>query len=707
MIGHGGLVSARTTQRAALAVGAFAVTLTLANAVLLWIGRTTMNTAEDDLFFGVISVIGSVLYVAIGLLITVRARSVIGWFLAGVGITFGLLTFGNAYGAVGLVTSAGSLPAAEEVSTALSQVWMFGLVGIALLLLLFPDGRPPSARWRPVVWIAVGSVVASYVLFLLKPMAVAPIQSTGSFPNPFAIHVAFVGPALVATSWATVLAAVACFAGLVQRFRHGGAELRQQIKWLGLLAAIGAGCVFVAIAGLVGCGCDESPIAVVAFFVLILIVLFGVPTSIAVALFKYRLYDLDLVVNKALVYGLLAAVFTLVYVAFVVGVGTVVGGRGNPFLTMLAAVAIALGFQPVRQRVTHLANRLVYGRRATPYEVLSEFADRVATRYAAEDVLPRMAAILANGTGATSARVWLRFDDEIRTAASWPENGADTSVEVAEDHPRHFGQGETGAEVRHQGELLGALTVTMPSNDPINPAKERLVRDLAAQAGLVLRNARLIEELRASRRRIVTAQDDRAKQLERNIHDGAQQELVALGVQLGLAHRIAERSAPDMAQTLDRLREQATDALENLRDLARGIYPPLLADQGLLAALEAQARKAAIPVQVEAAGIGRYPQEAEAAVYFCCLEALQNVAKYANASAAGVRLWERDGMLRFTVSDDGDGFDTARTGLGSGLQGMKDRLEALGGSFEISSRPGEGTVVDGAIPLASLHSALA
>jgi signal transduction histidine kinase len=692
-----------TSRRAALLVGAFAVVLTLANAVLLWIGRTTMNTAENDLFFGVISVIGSVLYIAIGLLIAVRARSMIGWFLAGVGIAFNLLTFGNAYGAVGLVTHPGSLPAAEKVGTALSQVWMFGLVGISVLLLLFPSGRPPSARWRPVVWIAGGGVVASYVLFLLKPMSIAPIQSTGSFPNPFAIRVRFIGPALVATSWVTVLAVAGCLAGLVQRFRHGDAELRQQIKWLGLLAAIGAGCVLIAIAGLVGCQCDESPIAVVAFFVLILIVLFGVPAAIAVALFKYRLYDLDLVVNKALVYGLLAAAFTLVYVAIVIGVGTVVGARGNSFLTIVAAVAIAVGFQPIRQRVTRLANRLVYGRRATPYEVLSEFADRVATEYAAEDVLARMAQILANGTGATSARVWLRFDDEIRTAASWPENGADTSVGVAEDHPRRFEQGETGAEVRHQGELLGALSVTMPPNDPMNSSKERLVRDLAAQAGLVLRNVRLIEELRASRRRIVTAQDDRAKQLERNIHDGAQQQLVALGVQLGLAHRIAERSAPDVAELLDRLREQATDALENLRDLARGIYPPLLADQGLVAALEAQARKAAIPVQVEAGAIGRHPQKAEAAVYFCCLEALQNVAKYANASAARVRLFDRDGMLRFAVSDDGNGFDPARAGLGSGLQGMKDRLEALGGSFEISSRPGAGTVVDGAIPLAKEH----
>jgi signal transduction histidine kinase len=216
---------------------------------------------------------------------------------------------------------------------------------------------------------------------------------------------------------------------------------------------------------------------------------------------------------------------------------------------------------------------------------------------------------------------------------------------------------------------------------------------------------RLIEELRASRRRIVTAQDERAMQLERNLHDGAQQQLVALGVQLNLARHIAAREAPEVAAALDRLQAQATDALENLRDLARGIYPPLLADQGLVVALEAQARKAALPVGIEGDGIGRYPQEVEAAVYFCCLEALQNVAKYANASSARIRLAGGDRTVAFEVTDDGSGFDPARTPLGTGLQGMRDRLEALGGTFEIDSSSGAGTTVRGTITVVSVSDA--
>jgi signal transduction histidine kinase len=697
----------RTTRLSTVTVGAFATALSLANIVLLVLGRSELNNAQGDLFFGAISTIGTILYVAMGLLIAVRARNTIGWFLVAVGTSYGLMTFGNAYGAVGMATFPGSLPAIEQVSTALSQLWIFGLVGLALLLLLFPDGHPPSLRWRPVLWMGLGGAIACYVLFLLKPMPVAPTGATATFPNPFAVASwgDVVGPALVAAAWVTVVGVVGCFAALIQRFRRGDAELRQQIKWLGLLAVAGGSCVLISLASLVACACDESVIAVVMFTTLIFIILFGVPASIAVALFKYRLYDLDLVVSKALVYGLLAVAFTIVYVAIVIGVGTLIGESGNLFLTVLTAVAIAIAFQPVRQRVQRLANRIAYGKRATPYEVLSEFSSRVGTGFADEDVLPRMAEVLATGTGASSARVWLRIGDELRPAASWPENGAVAPVAVENDHPGRFAEREDGVEVRHRGELLGALSVTMPASDPMNPSKERLVVDLATQAGLVLRNVRLIEELRASRRRIVTAQDERAKQLERNLHDGAQQQLVALGVQLNLARHVAERDAPEVAATLDRLQAQATDALENLRDLARGIYPPLLADQGLVVALEAQARKAALPVEIEGDGISRYPQEVEAAVYFCCLEALQNVAKYANASSARIRLAGGDRTVTFEVTDDGSGFDPARTPLGTGVQGMRDRLEALGGTFEIDSSPGAGTTVRGTITVINLSEA--
>jgi signal transduction histidine kinase len=255
------------------------------------------------------------------------------------------------------------------------------------------------------------------------------------------------------------------------------------------------------------------------------------------------------------------------------------------------------------------------------------------------------------------------------------------------------------------GDLLGALSLTKAPGERLTPTEEKLAADLAAGAGLVLRNVRLTEELlgrleefRASRQRLVAAEDAERRRLERNIHDGAQQQLVALAVKVNLADRIIETDHAKGHEMLADIKAELGEALEDLRDLARGIYPPLLADKGLAVALEAQARKSPLPVSVEADRIGRWPQEIEAAVYFCCLEALQNIAKYAGASAAAVRLANGAGTLSFEVTDDGRGFDPASTGYGTGLQGMADRLDALGGSLDVRSAPDAGTTVVGRIP---------
>jgi signal transduction histidine kinase len=233
----------------------------------------------------------------------------------------------------------------------------------------------------------------------------------------------------------------------------------------------------------------------------------------------------------------------------------------------------------------------------------------------------------------------------------------------------------------------------------MNPSKKRLVLDLAAQAGPVLRNVLLVEDLRESRHRIVAAQDEERRKLERNLHDGAQQQIVALSVQLKLARSLVDRDPAKAAEMLDGLQRAATDALEDLRDLARGIYPPLLADKGLAAALETQARRASVPTSVAADGVGRYPQDVESAVYFCALEALNNIAKYAEAASAEIRLSQEKGLLSFRVVDDGRGFDASVGRRGTGLQGMADRIDAVGGELDVESAPGRGTTVAGRIPV--------
>jgi signal transduction histidine kinase len=318
-----------------------------------------------------------------------------------------------------------------------------------------------------------------------------------------------------------------------------------------------------------------------------------------------------------------------------------------------------------------------------------------------------MARLLGEGTGGTTG-IWIHVDEEFRPAATWPA-GNDAGAVPSDNAGQMpgFDDWDAAFAVLHRGEVLGALTIRKPPSEPLSDSEEKLVADVAQQAGLVLGNVRLIEELRASRQRLVTAQDEERRRLERDIHDGAQQQLVAMSVKLRLARNLSAKDPAKAAEMLDQLQAENQDTLETLRDLARGIYPPLLADRGLAAALEAQGRKGAIPVEVSADGTGRYPQEVEAAAYFCCLEAMQNVAKYAEASLIRVRLRSENGVLVFSVEDDGRGFDRSLMKAGSGLRNMGDRIDALGGTLEITSSPGEGTSVTGRIPAQAVAAAQA
>src|SRR5213078_1420417 len=413
-----------------------------------------------------------------------------------------------------------------------------------------------------------------------------------------------------------------------------------------------------------------------------------IPLAIGVAILRHGLYEIDLIIRKTVRYAVLVALLLAILVGALLVVGALAAGRGglreDPTALVIVGVAIGLAFWPLRRLTARMADRLVFGNRANPYEVLSEFSGRVGDAYAAEDVLPRMAQVLGLGIGADAVAVWLVSSGELHPAAVWPA-GAEPPIDDLVD-------------VEHRGERLGALSVAMPPTEPLSGARANLVHDLASQAGLVLRNVLLIEELRSSRRRLVAAQDDERRKIERNLHDGAQQQLVALAVQLKLARSMVVRDPAKAGALLYRLQGAATDALDDLRDLARGIYPPLLADKGLTTALEAQARKAIVPVTVEADGLGRFPADVESAVYFSCLEALQNIGKYADANAATIQLSNGSGELRFEIRDDGRGFDPSATSYGTGLQGIADRLAAIGGELVVTSAPGDGTAVAGRLP---------
>jgi signal transduction histidine kinase len=492
---------------------------------------------------------------------------------------------------------------------------------------------------------------------------------------------------------------LAAAAGLVVRYRRATPDVRHQIKWVAYASLLTA--VALLISGLV----FGNPIgALLAVGPLI-------PVAAGIAIFKYRLYDIDVVISKTIVYGSLAAFITVVYVVIVAGIGSAgsgfvqAGSRPGLGLSILATAVVAVAFQPVRARTQRLANRLVFGERATPYEALSEFAGRMGGTYDAEEALPRMAQVLAEGTGAARAVVWLKDGAELAAGACWPAGETPPARVVFADGKA---PAVTGADrvslVYHQGEALGALSVAKRPGENLTPVEGKLMSDLAAQAGLVLHNIGLtgqlharLAELQASRLRIVTAQDEQRRRIERDIHDGAQQQLLAIAEALATAQSLAGQDEDRERALVAQLKAETSGALETLRELARGIYPPLLADQGLPAAVRAQAGKAPVPAEVSTDGIGRYPPEIETAIYFCCVEALQNAARHAPGSAIRIGLAETGGEVTFTVADNGPGFDPAAATDGTGLRNMSDRLAALGGSCQVDSGPGRGTTIAGRI----------
>jgi signal transduction histidine kinase len=651
-------------------------------------------------------------WVGIGALIVFRQpANWAGWLFLITGMPFPLLSLAQAVMVYGLKVEPGSIPFIPAWATA-GEFALYPLSLVPLLFLLYPDGRLPGPRWRWSVVGLVGGTAVAFLGFLLRPGPFNNWREDGIvFENPFGVR-AFASGAGVVIAVGTIIALISSLSAviaIVLRFRRSTGEARQQMRLLAFVGALAGTFValmfvlgFIAEALAIG---EELAVFPIMFGLAAFTIVIGVPAAYLIAILRHRLWDLDVVIKKTVIFGIVAGGLTLLLLlvvlllpAAVLGTGFGTELSGGERALLLVGLALGLLIGPLRRRARRFADRIVYGGRATPYEVLSAFGERVGETYSTEDVLPRMVRLLAEATGAETATVWIRVGGDLVAEAGHPSLESGRRLPARSDAIPPI-EGEHAAEVRHQGELLGALSVQMPANDPMNPKKEKLIADLAAQAGLVLRNVRLIEELRASRQRLVAAQDEERRKIERNLHDGAQQQLVALAVQLKLARTMIDRDPPKAGQMLEVLQSSATEAIEDLRDLARGIYPPLLADKGLEAALEAQARKSPIPVLVETDAIGRYPRDVESAIYFCALESLNNVAKYADATRAVVRLAGSDGHLTFTVTDDGQGFDPDAAGHGTGLQGMADRLDAIGGTFDVTSAPGSGTTVTGRVPI--------
>jgi signal transduction histidine kinase len=626
----------------------------------------------------------------------------VGWLYLVTGFLLSLLGLADEWAQHVLLGDGGDLPLGDWAAWVTNWMWVISVgTGLVYAVLLFPDGRYPTRAAR-----RIGLLAAPLLVVVVAGQALGDFRIEGfGIQNPVTVLPISLDTAssLLGLMIAAVVAAQVV---LIRRLRRSVGEERDQIRWVVLAEAFAAVALASNMIGVFG-----GPSWTIELAELLSIAgLLAIPVAAGVAILRRGLYGVETVISRSLVGAGLAAFVTAVYALVVGGAGALLqrGDRPNHLLGVVAAIVIALGVDPVRVRLRRFGDRVAFGSRAEPYEVLAGLSQRLQADQEPADVLRLLAQSLTEGTSATATTVWLRVRDELRPAASWPPDAdVPDPVPVAGDSLAGV-PGDRCEAIVHGGELLGAITLRTRHAEPLPVEADRLVRDLAGHAGLVLRNLRLtaelqerVDELRESRQRLVSAQDAERRRIERDLHDGAQQQLVAVKVRLSLARSAAEDAGNDeVADSLGEVAGQLTEAIEALRELAHGIYPPRLAADGLLRALRSRASMTPFELEVEG-DVGRLTPEVEAAVYFCCLEAMQNTAKYASATCVRVDLALEDGWLRFTVADDGVGFDPEAVGRGAGTTNMRDRIDALGGRLDITSRPGSGAVVAGAVPAAS------
>ncbi|MBA2715036.1 MAG: GAF domain-containing sensor histidine kinase, partial [Rubrobacteraceae bacterium] len=523
---------------------------------------------------------------------------------------------------------------------------------------------------------------------------------------------------------------------LMVRFVRSRGEERQQIKWFVAVAVVGiSSLVGVSIASAL-LPSDNSSRFLVDFLgnFLWLVVPASLPIVVAIAILKYRLYDIDIIINRTLVYGSLTACVVGIYVLVVGYLGAVFQARGNLAVSIFAAGLVAVMFQPLRERLQRIVNRLTYGERDDPYRVLSRLGRRLEATISPEAVLPAIVEDIALALRLPQVAIWLADGDRLRLGAAHgdplasltvQDAGAVEALRQATDalHPEDLDpSAEYGAVIAehgvsliepltHQGELVGALCLAPRSpGEGFSPADRLLLRDLATQSGAAAHEVQLtvalrssLEDLRRSRERLVEAQEEERRRIQRDLHDGLGPVLASMRLRLEACLDVAERTPTPLSGDLERLYELVGDATGDIRRLVYDLRPPVLDQLGLVPAIrqhcERFERESGIKTELATAAELSVPAAAEVTVLRVVQEALVNVQKHAHASRVVVRLERQGEWLLVGVTDDGNGLlSTNGNGEGTGLISMRQRAELLGGALSLDKRPGGGTDLLARIP---------
>ncbi len=672
--GGGTKAGARTAVRLAWSISALAISSGVLFLVLLALNNRDPDVATYE-YWGA-QAVAAIVFPAVGALIVSRhPRNALGWLFCLMGLSSGLSGLALEYATYALVVRPDSLPGAVTAAWLDTWVGMPGFVSLALIPLLFPDGRPPSRRWWPIVWAAGAAIVMGTVSFALMP---GPLDGYPSVNNPFGIEGAK-GAFEVLLSVGVLVIVVTLFAGIVSlvvRYRRSRGAERQQLKWFTYatavipLALLG-NTLFPDLAWLIG-GVGVACI----------------PVAIGIAILKYRLYDIDLVINRTLVYGALTAIVVGLYVLIVGGLGTLLQARGDLLVSLLATGVVAVLFAPLRDRLQRGVNRLMYGERDDPYAVISRLGQRLKVTDAPEAVLPTIVETVEEALKLPHAAIALKRDDDTFEAVA------------ARGHPK----GESLVLPLSYGtETIGQLILSPRApGEPFGPADKRLLDDLARHAEAAAYAVRLAADLQRSRERLVNAREEERRRLRRDLHDGLGPQLATLTLKLDAARNLLSQEEPAAADALlAELKAQTQAAISDIRRLVYDLRPPALDELGLIAAIREQATSYSqngLNVSVEAPEhLPPLPAAVEVAAYRITQEALTNVVRHARARTCRIRI-SFGNELRLEINDDGIGLpEGPRAGVG--LSSIRERAAELGGTCEVEPAPASGTRVLTRLPL--------
>jgi two-component system NarL family sensor kinase len=653
----------------AAVVGACALTAVL--------GADSVSAPQSDSGFSLLAIPIAIVSSALGALIRLRRpENLVGWLLLANGVSLASLALAWPYAYYAGVSHPDSLPGASWAALWSEMGWPGLYVFLMAIAFVFPDGHLPSPRWR---WVAIATVISYIGLelsFAFNPGHFdAPLDQlskpTPSYPSSLEfVWIPF---------WIGILASLfAAFFAVRNRLRAAEGSERLQVLWCTYAAMlIPLALVLGVLAELAG-GTPGDVIQGIGIFAMLI----GIPAAITIGILRYRLFDIELVINRTLVYGSLTVCIVIAYVAIVGALSALIDRSG--VAGVLAAGLVAAGFQPLRLRLQRRADRWVYGDRADPYAALARLGERLRATLAPNEVVQTVVDSVTEALRLRYASI--EFD-------------RDGMAEVAAAH------GERGSgELRHvpliyNGESIASLVVQVPPGRQLTAPDERLLEDLAQHAGPAVHAVRLNADLQRSRERLVTAREEERRRLRRDLHDGLGPALAGMAMQLDAAR--AKATDPQIERLLAELRSETRDAIADIRRLVYELRPPALDELGLVGALRERAARlsagdSGLSVAVQAPDLPPLPAAVEVAAYRIAAEALVNVSRHAGARSCSVGLSLDDGLV-VEVVDDGRGIGEGRSGVG--LTSMRERAAELGGTLVIQPRPGRGTLVRAELPI--------